>query len=353
MNLLSYDAKWRMPIKDYLHPAVNGDIGVEVELEGVFNWNSYSKYSTLWDVKNEDSLRGGFEFTLKNPLPLPTFLSINGDVYNVFNDSIIRPSIRCSTHFHINVTDLTTEEIYNIIGYYYLVEDLLVWTQGKLRVGNLFCLRMSDAEHIGPSLVESIRGETLFHAFSLSDFKYGALNLGAPWKFGSLEFRFFRPMWKKAQLDFWAAALHRMVNKAKSISLKDSLDAANKGYAELLGLVFSTEQVESILKMFYENYPESNPVYLNELVTNNYYWINELRKAIASKKKYRFLPLDDLDTGKSNSGTIKFDWLGPVTTIPTNLVAGAHAHMVDDAEALLQAMQEDGIWGDEPDLDHI
>src|SRR5690606_25615934 len=131
-----------------------GDIGLEIEVEGslkaIADVHAQPKY---WTSKQEGSLRGGVEYVLYSPVPMKELPDALDEIGKVFEQcpKIVR-SIRCSTHMHVNVSDLTIQQIYNVIGYYYLIEDILVNTQGPVRKGNLFCLRMSDAEFLAEAL---------------------------------------------------------------------------------------------------------------------------------------------------------------------------------------------------------
>lgn len=249
-----------------------GDIGLEIEVEGslkaIADVHAQPKY---WTSKQEGSLRGGVEYVLYSPVPMRRLPDALDEIGKVFEKcpKIVR-SIRCSTHMHVNVSDLTIQQIYNVIGYYYLIEDILVNTQGPIRKGNLFCLRMSDAEFLAEALIDSAqmindpsRGFCLTR-FDAHNFKYGALNLAAPTKFGSLEFRFLRPMTDKADLGFWSGVFYTLVHEAKNISLEESLRKAEELTPQgFLELVFpsnvATRMTEGI-----------SPTELSEMLLQNY-----------------------------------------------------------------------------------
>ena len=197
-----------------------GEIGVEVELEGTLHTGDLA--NRFWIVKPEGSLREGYEYVLAKPTKLSELIAVGKEFDGMMEKSRPKKTIRCSTHIHVNVNNKTIRQLYNIIGYYYLVEELLVRTQGPVRTGNLFCLRMSDAEDIGDQLVYSAE-EHHITCFNQSNNKYGALNLAAPIKFGSLEFRFLLPMTSWKEIDFWVGLLHQMVNTAENLSIRDAV----------------------------------------------------------------------------------------------------------------------------------
>lgn len=313
-----------------------GDLGIELEIEGTLY--GMSENAKFWDAKGEGSLRQnphGLEYVLRQPVFVKDLPEALKELGESLSRSKCFPSIRCSTHIHVNVLDKTIKEIYQILGYYFLIEDLLVQTQGYMRVGNLFCLRMSDAESIAHDLVESVQpfgryrrnsGEpSYFKYFGMSSHKYGAVNLAAPAKFGSLEFRFFRPILDMALLEKWALLLYQMIEKASELPLKDTLRQASTLTAyEFLRLVFSKEQADMIL----EGVDSHNA---KEMILGNYDLIENLREALEKKTKF-YIPKEYLDTDIQNAqpattsgsqlfvstfgDTPNIDWVGLTTTNP-------------------------------------
>lgn len=233
------------PVHEGKRRRYRGAVGVELEIEGTINFDT--DLPVFWSWKEEHSLRGGLEFVLKKPLDLPDLSKALKDLEKTLSQSTLHPTIRCSTHIHVNVSDLTHRQIYQALAYYFLVEDLFVSTQGPLRVGNLFCLRMSDAEHIAYDLMSSIATEQGFAYFNMDGFKYGACNLAAVRHFGSLEFRFFRPL-KTSQIYFWSAILHRIISTAKDFPIRKTLQYIEDGkYYEFLKLCLTQAEIEAIL----------------------------------------------------------------------------------------------------------
>ena len=229
-----------------------GDIGIELELEG--NLKFMPPSAKFWLAKEEGSLRGGMEYILKEPVRIGDLPEALQELEASLRTMKPKASIRCSTHFHVNVNSLTVRQIYNILGYYYLIENLLVSTQGPLRIGNLFCLRLTDAESAMDSVLSSIRSKEYFRAFNISGFKYGAVNLAAPWKFGSLEFRFFRPILDMRVMEMWAKILYGIVHQAAHIPLDKACSALSAGgLHNLLDMTLSSEQISFILAQVNQN----------------------------------------------------------------------------------------------------
>lgn len=251
-----------------------GEVGIELELEGNFEFQS--DLTDFWNAKEEHSLRGGYEFVLRKPIELVDLDRALSDLEKTLEKSQIHPTIRCSTHIHVNVSKMSHRQIYNAVGYYFLLEDLLVQTQGPLRIGNLFCLRMSDAETIAHDLSESVRRQTGFGQFSMDSHKYGAVNLAAVRKFGSLEFRFFRPL-KTPQIAFWSRLLHRMIRNAADIPLSRPIDLLEKDrYTDVLRLCLLDEEIDIL----------TQGVVWQPLLETNFEAISDLAKALEKPRKY-------------------------------------------------------------------
>lgn len=193
-------------------------IGVELEIEGgVFLDDSPGKY---WLAKEDHSLRQGIEYVLAKPYhisKLPDLLSdLKAQLARCTN---IEPSIRCSTHVHVSVSDFTVRQVYNAVTAYYLFEEVLVETQPTDRNGNLFCLKMSNADGIREGILTSLSNGGFWRHFnSPGHWKYGALNLATPYRYGSLEFRFLGAITDTVVLGKWVTLLHNLVTNTKNIS---------------------------------------------------------------------------------------------------------------------------------------
>lgn len=243
------------PINKQFRKRTVGDIGIELELEGDFSISSDSLY---WSWKEEGSLRNGLEFVLRKPVKLEDMSEALSELQGILDKCHPIHSIRCSTHIHINVLRLTHKEVYNAILYYFLLEDLLVSTQGPLREGNLFCLRMSDAEGVTDSIHQSIAQDMGFTNFSMDTHKYGAINLAAVRTFGSLEFRFFRPL-PTPVIDKWARIMYNIVHVGASINLKEILSFIDNGeYLKALTPVFTLAEISELFSGDIQRHLEQN-----------------------------------------------------------------------------------------------
>lgn len=188
--------------------------GLELELEDVGEVAAPHR----WKATDEPSLRNGVEFVLKEPLSDTLLKNAVMRLCNVLGQATFTKSIRCSTHVHCNVSDMSNFRIYEAVLTYLLIEDILVSTQGPDRVGNLHCLRASDAGSIIWDLHTSL-DTSLFSYFNQNNHKYGAVNLAAVKKYGSLEFRFFRPMSDETEIMAWLHGLSHLIRNSSTIGV--------------------------------------------------------------------------------------------------------------------------------------
>lgn len=262
-------------------------IGLEIEVEGsgIPNPEWSSRY---WKIVPEGSLRNGHEFvtgaqcTIGN---LPTYLE---DLSLGLKGAKIDFSIRTSTHLHVNVAHFTLEEVYAVISAFYLIEDTLVRAQGKPRMGNLFCLRSKDAEGIFEILINQIEGGS--HLTIENNLRYGALNLNALGKFGSVEFRFMKAMTDTKLLRLWTENLHNLVHRAKELGSVREVVFQYKRAKSLRDFyaLFFTDDMLKILHPYMSDGAEVLP------------YILLLQKALKrldkpAKVKYNFQHKEDLD----------------------------------------------------------
>lgn len=169
---------------------VDGDLGIEIEVEGHNLPHVADKY---WVTKDDHSLRGGLEYVFATPRPLkqvPTILKLLNKTFEAHG---ARPdfSFRTSVHVHLNVQQLTYDQILNIMYTYLLVEGAMFNFCDERRSCNRFCLRLQDAEGILPILKNmcSARDKDGLRAIPADRIRYFGLNLEALSKFGSVEFR--------------------------------------------------------------------------------------------------------------------------------------------------------------------
>jgi len=219
-------------IYDYCHKDRIADlVGVEVELEG--EGITKISYRGPWRLIADGSLRGeAMEAVLAIPLSVADACLAVIDLYKAIkNDGcVIKDSMRAGVHVHINCQDLTVRQLFTFMAAYYCLEDLLTEDLGEERSGNLFCLRLSDAEEISFALLDATQRKSIqTNHFTNENLRYAAMNLVSISKFGSLEFRALRTPAKPEPIIRWIRLLDTLYNNSKKFKdpkeLLDSMSA--------------------------------------------------------------------------------------------------------------------------------
>lgn len=151
-----------------------------------------------WSYTLDGSLRNkGIEYVNRKPKNIRV---ITTDLRQLL-DSINRETLadpdasRAGFHVHCNAQHMTLLELFTSITTIWLMESVVSFYTGRLREGNLFCVRQVDGSHQVRRLATLIAGANNRFINNLSDennYKYGSLNLATLYKFGSLEHRMMK-----------------------------------------------------------------------------------------------------------------------------------------------------------------
>lgn len=169
-----------------------------------------------WRVDQDGSLGdGGVELVTNPPTSLSGTFRRLKQLEGFFNREgvKVRDSVRAGVHVHINVSDLEVRELFNFMTLYLVMEGVLVDFCGDSRVGNLFCLRATDAYALIPALVNAVRHEDL-RIFENDDLRYGSMNVCSIPKYGSLEFRAMKSTTDFRNIRLWVKLLLRVKKAA-------------------------------------------------------------------------------------------------------------------------------------------
>lgn len=204
-----------------------GDVGVEIEVEGEYLPSSL-QVGRYWHTTYDGSLADcGREYVMKQPQGIG-FARCALKYFGICckqNKAVLHDSIRAGVHVHINVQDLTRKELFNFIILFVIFEEALVRYCGSNREGNLFCLRIRDAQYLLHLLVDVANTGHLHH-FDDDEYRYGAMNVKAVVEHGSLEFRSMRSTENMKAIGDWADMLLHLREYAKKY--KDPRDIVNQ-----------------------------------------------------------------------------------------------------------------------------
>lgn len=222
-----------------------GDIGIEIEVEGtrIPNGNYVAIYSKLWKTEVDNSLKAeeALEYVLREPVPYDEVKEALDELEQLFinKKSVIHDSIRAGIHVHINVQSLTAKQLATFITCYLCVENILVEFCGESRVGNLFCLRTSDAEAYLPWITYIFKKKD-FRNLKNDDFRYASMNLKSVAEYGSVEFRAMKTTSDFSRIKLWIDLLYSMYQN--SLTYRDPKDVvlsfSGNGYKEFIRGLF-------------------------------------------------------------------------------------------------------------------
>ena len=195
-----------------------GDVGVEIELEAD-NLPHADIVPRQWKRENDASLRGeSGEFVLRKPVSLSQLDKAFSDLQACFDaeGTRVRDTYRAGIHVHVNVQDLTPIQLVSFICSYFMLEEVLLRYCDKSRLGNHFCLRMSDASYLLDKIVDFIQQEDL-RQLDTDDLRYASLNVTSLFKYGSIEFRALESTLDFDKIKTWAGVLVHLRDYAKTL----------------------------------------------------------------------------------------------------------------------------------------
>lgn len=141
-----------------------------------------------WDTRVEESVQG-CEVVFSKPLAIAeSVAAINRLFDDIERQGVtLRKTPRGSSHFHINVQDLTWPQMRVFALTCAWLEPYLIYLAGKGRIGNLFAKSYKECPAGWRGVVESIQIGAM--RVNNLDSHYMAINFGAMSEHGSVEFR--------------------------------------------------------------------------------------------------------------------------------------------------------------------
>lgn len=209
-----FDGNWT---RSHLESTPKDGIGLEIECEGE---NLFMTPLSYWSVHNDGSLRATnghppAEYVLNKPLTRDDLPKALEYLTGKLKGSKVLDSPRTSVHVHMNCLELTVKQIITWVCLYLCLEDLIVEYGGANRVGNMFCLRVKDAEQFLFTLRDCIQSDS-YSSLGSDNLRYTSCNVSALHKFGSLEFRALRGTVNQEVILQWV----NILTELKTSSLK-------------------------------------------------------------------------------------------------------------------------------------
>lgn len=179
-------------------------VGIEIELENT----SYIPELVYWEQKGDGSLRNGTEFVFREPLGGEYVESALAELHSALRTSGASSGWRTSVHVHVDVRDLTVEQLKRFIALYMIFEKPLYRFAGLQRESNIYCMSYHESPVSIARLADcfsSLGGMEVWRVAEQS--KYSGINVKALNTFGSVEFRMHEGEWQKTKLWKWVNIL--------------------------------------------------------------------------------------------------------------------------------------------------
>src|SRR3990167_10439677 len=275
-------------------------VGVEVEVENVLSIDP-GLLLCFWDMTEDGSLRNnGREFRTwacpllyMEPALRQLFYGLNSD---------IDFSKRCSIHVHIDVRQLTLEQLVGMMLTYTAVENLLFRFASLERRRNIFCVPVTETR-----LLTSTWSDPINMLMGINQVwqKYSALNMLPIQKFGTIEFRQMPGTANVKQLLIWIDLLSRLRVYAYKTPLKtiietiSSLNTSSR-YKQFVESVFEELTVFLDTTSLLQEMEKPVSIVKNSTVTNLFHQLvaNSKIKDSAFNKLFKTLEFEDLSTSQ-------------------------------------------------------
>lgn len=220
------------------------EVGIEIEMEGRnLPVDSVVSNTASWKGTTDGSLRGesSAEYVLSKPVRRDKVSTVLKELqdYLASEKAKLIPSDNAGVHVHINVQQLTFKQVVNFAILYFIFEDLLVKFCGTSREGNLFCLRVKDAEALLWALRQCIL-EGSFRKLQDNSYRYASLNFTSLSKYGSLEFRSMRSVDDFSVISTWVELLLRVKDASREYEEASDIiaSASQSGFSRFFTQVF-------------------------------------------------------------------------------------------------------------------
>ena len=195
----------------------NSLVGVEIEME-----NARRIDLTYWDATDDGSLRdNGVEYVFTAPQAGVDVIRALDELEVAIDKAPFTPTFgeRTSVHVHVDVRDLTKDQLMSFILLYMVTEKPLFKYCGEERESSNFCPSFQHAQGQIRNINGIHRSNSVgpLHRAIHGIERYASCNIQSVNKFGSLEFRGHRGEYRKQPLLDWINILLSLKESAKRI----------------------------------------------------------------------------------------------------------------------------------------
>ena len=263
-------------------------VGIEFEIEGLGCHDKAIRVSSHpeWIIHQDPSLRGEAIELVSVPLTrdkISYALDLFKDQFGTFNKKL---SHRCSVHVHLNVSQLTVAQLWNFLTLLTLFEESFMVKAGdKGRLGNQFCLRVSDSE----AIIEEWKKFFIPHAGVLSAKnigRYANINIQSIYKYGTVEIRGHRGSTDSDEVKKYVDFLLGLLDASRNFNTPREIVET---YSDLGSQDFLTSQVPVFKEYLgeYADYEEKLEESLDYAQSVAYFLIPSDQKEVRSTKKLK------------------------------------------------------------------
>lgn len=243
-------------------------IGMELEVE-----NAGSLQSTpCWNVIYDGSLRNeGRELVLRQPLAGTDIRrALNELRGSLHTNPALHTSERTSLHVHVDVRDLSMEQVQNILLVYVATESALYKMGGKNRYDNIYCPGITAALEQANLMRKLLSDDVSSFERAVYEWnKYTGINLHSIAERGSIEFRAHEGTTDIRRIYTWVNVLLTMVEYAISLPSRERMLAvAAQGALPLLQAVYGRYAGILAQDGDYQRYYKNNMLNVTDILSD-------------------------------------------------------------------------------------
>lgn len=163
----------------------NTFIGFELELEGPFPHNNIAG----WNIHGDGSLRDGIEYVFRGPAGGDEAVQRINSMAEFIARNDVEPTFRCSSHIHMDVSDLNISELRRLVATYCIFEDVMFDHCEMYRRFSNFCTPYFVNDNY-LTIARQYFHQNVGNTGVFSNFpKYSSFNLQTVPRLGTVEFR--------------------------------------------------------------------------------------------------------------------------------------------------------------------
>jgi len=213
-------------------------IGLELELENAKSSKLFSFISEYFEAVQDGSLKyDGIELRFKTALNGSNIINS----LNILDAGIAKFDLhpytkgnRGSTHIHLNVSNLSIKQLFNIVLMSYFVEPIIMDMCNQDRLFSPFSVTSNRTKDQKMVLMQIAEGQLNFE--SSSGYKYRSIGLSSVFNKGSLEYRMFHASYDTKEILAWINFVQEIKHIALTTeNLQDKIcEALDSGLAPVL-----------------------------------------------------------------------------------------------------------------------